>query len=268
MPIKHVILAALFMPSIMAALSSEDITKALTAEDVQDLVQTFKKFEKEQDHETLSFALADVTKIQEHIPKVVTCLRTVDPFPNEMSHVSALVDDTVFAISYNILDDSESFAKVITSFKPSDAKLLVSISYTTLYRDDAVKVMESVMAKSPTLITGDLPRWLANHSFDQNSWKYTRDKVAREQAFQYLTSFATEDVLNDALPIVTRNEHYKVDSDIWCCDSQGSFPHDLYNKLSDFLNFLRIRKASIKVELLSFLPQVLVELVLDHVQVE
>ena len=37
----------------------------------------------------LSSALADVAKVQEHIPKVATCLRTVvDPFPNEMSRVS------------------------------------------------------------------------------------------------------------------------------------------------------------------------------------
>ena len=52
-------------------------------------MQTFKKFEKEQDQYELSCALADVAKVQEHIPKVATCLRTVvDPFPNEMSHVS------------------------------------------------------------------------------------------------------------------------------------------------------------------------------------
>ena len=62
-----------------------------------------------------------------------------------------------------------------------------------------MKVLESVMDKSPTLITGDLPRWLANHGFDQNSYDYTVYEAARKQAFQYLTSFATEDVLNDAL---------------------------------------------------------------------
>ena len=119
---------------------------------------------------TLSYALADVAKVQEHIPKVVTCLRTVvDPFPKEMSNVSWLVHYTVDVISYNTRDDTESFAKVITSFKPSDVKPLASIRYRTLWRKDAVKVLESVMAKSPKLITGDLPRWLANHSFDQNS---------------------------------------------------------------------------------------------------
>ena len=115
-------------------------------------------------------------------------------------------------ISNNTHDDTESFAKVITSFEPSDVKPLASIRYMTLQRNDAVKVLESVMAKSPKLITGDLPRWLANHSFDQNSYDYTHYEVAREQAFQYLTSFATEDVLNDALSIVKANEHYKVDS--------------------------------------------------------
>ena len=36
-----------------------------------------------------------------------------------------------------------------------------------------MKVLESVMDKSPKLITGDLSRWLADHSFDQNSVAYT-----------------------------------------------------------------------------------------------
>ena len=78
------------MPSIMAALSQKEMADALIkAENEEDLVQTFKKFEKEQDEDELSCALADVAKVPEHIPKVVTCLRTVvDPFPNEMSNVS------------------------------------------------------------------------------------------------------------------------------------------------------------------------------------
>ena len=130
-----------------------------------------------------------------------------------------------------------------------------------------MKVLESVMDKSPELITGDLQRWLANHSFDQNSYYYTRYEVTRNQAFKYLTSFATEDVLNDALSIVTKNEHYKVDSTVCCCKPQDSSPQDLYNKLSTLLNLLRIRKASIKVVLQSLLPSVLVELVLDYAQV-
>ena len=162
----------------------------------------------------LSYALADVAQIHEHIPKVATCLRTVDPFPKEMSHVSWLVHDTLLYISNNTDDDTESFAKVITSFEPSDVKPLASIRFRTLWRRDAVKVVESVMAKSPKLITGDLPRWIANHLFDPKSRLYTHDKVARKQAFQYLTSFATEDVLEDALSIVKANEHYKVDSDV------------------------------------------------------
>ena len=131
-----------------------------------------------------------------------------------------------------------------------------------------MKVVESVMAKSPTLITGDLPRWLADHSFDQNSLHYIIYRVAREQAFQYLTFFATEDVLTDALAIVKANEHFKVNSEVGCCKSHDSSPQDLYNKLSALLGRLKIRKASIKVELLLFLPSVLVDLVLDHVQVE
>ena len=83
MLIKLVILAALFVPSIMAALSREEMADALIkVENEEDLVQTFKKFESEQDEDELSWALADVAKVQEHMPKVVTCLRTVvDPFP-------------------------------------------------------------------------------------------------------------------------------------------------------------------------------------------
>ena len=47
MLIKHVFLAALFMPSIMAALSQEEMTDTLIkVEKEEDLVQTFKKFEK------------------------------------------------------------------------------------------------------------------------------------------------------------------------------------------------------------------------------
>ena len=70
----------------------------------EDLVQTFKKLEEEQDEVDLSCALANVAKVPEHMPKVVTCLRTaVDPFPKEMSHVSNLVHITVGAISYNTL---------------------------------------------------------------------------------------------------------------------------------------------------------------------
>ena len=81
----------------------------------------------EQSEIELSHALADVAKVPEHIPKVVACLRTVDPFPMEMSNVSDLVHRTLRNISYNTRDDTESFAKVITSFKPSDVKPLASI---------------------------------------------------------------------------------------------------------------------------------------------
>ena len=68
------------------------------------------------------------------------------------------------------------------------------------------------MDKSPTLITSDLPRLLANHGFDQDSNYYNGLEAVREHAFQYLTSFATESVLEDALSIVKANEHYKVNS--------------------------------------------------------
>ena len=111
----------------MAALSRKDMADALIKAEDEDLAQTFKKFEKEQNEYELSLALADVAKVPEHMPKVVTCLRTVDPFPKEMSNVSRLVHSTVCVISYNTRDDTESFAKVITSFNPSDVKPLASI---------------------------------------------------------------------------------------------------------------------------------------------
>jgi len=267
MLINLAILAVLFMPSIMAALSPKEVRDALIgAENEEDLVKTFEKFEKEQDKHELSFVLARVAKAPEHIPKVVTCLRTVvDPFPTEMSNVSRLVHFTLAQISNNTLNDTESFAKVVASFEPSDIKPLASIRYETLRRNDSVKVLESVMAKSPELITDDLPKWIANHLFDQNFYGYY--EFARKQTFQYLTSFATENVLKDALTIVKANEHYKVDSLVWCCDAQDSFPQALYNKLGDLLIRLQRRKASIRA-VLQFLPSVLINLVLDHVQVE
>jgi len=268
MLIKLVFLAALFVSSIMAALSDEEMTDTLIAEMEKDLVQTFKKFKEEQDEYELNHALANVAQVQEHIPKVATCLRTVDPFPSEMSNVGRFVHFTVGLISYDTRDDSESFANVIASFKPSDGKPLASIRYRILWRRDAKNVLESVMKQSPELITDDLPRWLADHSFDQNSDGYTLYEVARKQSFQYLTSFATEDILNDSLSIVKTNEHFMVDSLVCCCNSQNSFPQGLYNKLSALLDLLKIRKAFIKVELELLLPQVLAKLVLDHVQVE
>jgi len=266
MLIKYVILAALLMPSIMAALSDEEMADALIkAEKEGELVKTFKKFEKGQNHFELSHALANVAKIPEHMPKVATCLRTVDPFPTEMSRVSDLVHYTLELISDNTEDDTESFTKVIASFEPSDVKPLASIRYRTLHRSDAVKVLENVMAKSPQLITGSLSRWLANHSFDQDSSFYAFDKVAREQVFQYLTFFATEDALNDALAIVTKNEHYKVESDMMCCNFQDSFPRDLVTKLSALLAFVKDRNARIKM-ILTFLPKVLVSMVADYLR--
>ena len=257
-------IAALLISSIMATLSQEDMAKALIAENEEDLEKTFKKFKSEQNEAHLSFALANIAKAHEHIPKVITCLRTVvDPFPTEMSHASWFVDSTLSYIAYNTLDDTESFAKVITSFELSDIKLLASIRHLTLRRKDAVKVLESVMIKYPKLITGDLSRWLADHLFDQNSYYYTDFEDDREQAFPYLTSFATDDVLNDALAIATRNEHYKMDSTICCCNSHDSFPQDLYNKLEHLLTFVKDRNVRIN-ETLTFLPIVLVSMVIDY----
>ena len=263
MLIKLAILAALFMPSIMAALLHEEIAKTLIAENEEELVQTFKKFEKEHDKDKLSWALVDVAKAQEHMPKIATCLRTVDPFPDEMSHVSRFVHNTLFYISDNTDGNAESFAKVITAFQPSDVKPLASIRYITLLRSDAVKVVESVMDKSPTLITDDLPRWLADHLFDQESPDYTDYGVTREQTFQYLTLFATERVLKVALSIVKANQHYKANSQVLCCKSHHPFPQDLCNKLETLLAFVKARNAYIN-EALMVLPKVLADMVAEY----
>ena len=245
-----------------ARLSQEEMTNALIGAK-EDLVQTFKKFEEEQDHFELSYALADLAKVPEHIPKVAICLRTVDPFPNEMSRVSRFVHNTLVYISRNTRGDAESFAKMVTAFEPSDIKPLASIRYITLHRDDAVKVVESVMDKSPKPIIGDLPRWQADHLFDQNSYYYFDFKAVREQVFRYLASFATEDALKNALSIVKANEHYKVDSHVYCCKSQDSFPQDLYNKLNALLELVKDRNGRIN-EALTFLPKVLADMVADY----
>ena len=90
--LKFVILAILSVPSIRAALSREKMASALiAAEDTETLEDTFKTFEKEQDTYDLSYALADVAKVQAHMPKVVTCLRMAhDPFPKDKMCVSYL----------------------------------------------------------------------------------------------------------------------------------------------------------------------------------
>ena len=69
-----------------------------------------------------------------------------------------------------------------------------------------MNVLKRVMDKSPELITHDLPSWIAFHSLDRNSSYY---RPVLEEAFKYLTSFATQSVLEKALSIVKRNEHYK-----------------------------------------------------------
>ena len=116
------------------------------------------------------------------------------------------------------------------------------------------------MTKSPELITRDLPRWIANHGFDQNPLFYSES--VRKQAFQYLASFATESVLKNALSIFEKNEHYKRDSTVRCCHSQVPFPHDLSSKLNDLLELVRDRNALIN----TFLPKILVEMVLDYLR--
>ena len=265
---KSVILAVLFVPSIRAALSHEYMASALiAAKGTKRLKKAFKTFEKEQDRYELAEALTDVAKVQTRMPKVVDCLRMAhDPFPKDERCVNSFVHETLFRISFWV--KTESFTNVITSFKPSDIKSLVTIRISTLLRDDAVDVLKSVMSKSPELITGDLPSWLASHTLDRNSRCY---KPAREEAFKYLTSFATEDVLEKALTIVKRSEHYKVayndgNSEVRCCLNEDYIPQDLFDKLKGLLKLVKARNVRIKGTL-TLLPMVLVELVLDYVHV-
>ena len=194
--LKFALLAVPMIPSILATLSSEEMTYALiAAKDTRTLEMTFKKFEKQQNRHCLSEALADVAKFPAHIPKVAVCLRVArNPFPKDKMRVDAYVDNTVFRISNN--PDTKSFTNLITSFQPSDIKLFVAIRFWTLFSTDAVDILKSVMIKSPELITDDLPSWIASHSLDRNSKFY---KPVREEAFKYLTSFATESVLEKAL---------------------------------------------------------------------
>ena len=237
--LKFAILAVLLIPSIRAALTRQDMAYALiAAEDAGTLEKTFKKYEKEQGHSLLSKALADIAKVQAHMPKVIDCLRMAhDPFPGDKIRVSGLVHRTIAYIFF--LTDNESFANMITSLMPSDVKPLATIRYWTFNRDDAVNVLKRVMIKSPELITNDLPSWIAFHSLDRNSKFY---KPVREEVFKYLTSLATQSVLEKALIILKGNEHYKVDSEVMCCKPQDHFPQDLFNRINAVLQFVKVEK--------------------------
>jgi hypothetical protein len=129
-----------------------------------------------------------------------------------------------------------------------------------------VAVLKRVMDKSPELIIDSLPSWLTSHSFDQNSQYY---RTVLEGGFKCLTSFATESVLEEAVSIVKRNEHYKRDfgkgPEIVCCKSQKSIPQDLSDKLGALLELVKARNQLIKGVLQSLLPTVIIELMLDYV---
>ena len=73
-------------------------------------------------------------------------------------------------------------------------------------------------------------------------------------------------MLTKALSIVKRNEHYRSDSYILCCESHECFPQDLFDKLNVLLNLVKTRNAPIR-ETLTFFPTALVNLVLDYVHV-
>ena len=262
--LNFIILTFLFAPPIFAALSKKVMASALiAAKDTVTLEKTFKKYEREQDHDNLALALIDIAKVQAQMPKVVTCLRVAhDPSPMDKLSVGLIVHRTVLRISDST--DTESFPTVITSFKPSDIKPLVAIRLKTLWRNDVVNVLKNVMDKYPELITDDLPSWIAFHFLDRNSDYY---RPSFEESFKYLTSFATQGVLEEALSIVKRNEHYKIvyksgQTMVICCNSQDDVPQDLFNKINVLLELMKARKAL--VDELAILPKVLVDLMLEY----
>jgi hypothetical protein len=266
--LKLAILVILIVPSIMASIS-EQIASALIAEkDTGKLEQTFQDLRKKHGNVSSPWALADVAE-RGHPEIVVTCLGTEqDPFPNDNMCESYLVNNTLSNISFDTPGNSESFARVITSLKPTDVKPLASIRDFTPRRSDAVKVLKRVMDQVPELITDTLPNWLASHTFDRGSWCYT---TAREEVYQYLASFATESVLEKALSIVNKNEHYKVDFSsgptVMCCGSQDNFPQDLIDKLSTILALVKTRNELVKAAL-SFMPTVLLKLLTEYITYE
>jgi len=266
--LKLVILAILTAPSIMASTRKEIARALITEKDTGKLEQTFQDLHKEHGDFDSSGALVDVAK-QGHPGIVATCLRAEqDPFPNDKMCVSRFMNNTLVRISNSTQDDSESFTKLITSFKPTDVKPLASIRDYILSRRDAESVLGRIMATSPELITDSLPSWLAFHMFDRNSWYYIDCQTAREQAFQYLGSFATESVLEKAVSIVKANEHYKVGygkgPQVMCCKSQNHIPQDLIDKLNGLLELVQARNELIKGVLQSLFPTVLVDLMLDY----
>jgi hypothetical protein len=150
MLIKLVILAISAVPSIMATMSPEEIAKALIVEkDTGTVEKTFQGLHKKHGDYYSYLVLDDVAQ-KGHPGIVATCLRTEqDPFPNDKMRVSGLVHSTLSSISDSTFDDSESFAKVITSFTSTDVKPLVSIRNAIFYRDDAMDVLKGVMNQVP-----------------------------------------------------------------------------------------------------------------------
>lgn len=258
------ILALLVLPTLTAAASLEEIADALIdANDTENLEPTFRTFETQQNGHELQKALA-LLAVQDHIPIVVKCLRmTHDHFPQDKLCVNSIIHFTIHEISNST--DAESFAKVVTSFNNSDIKPLACIRDRTISRDDSVDVLKIVMAKSPELITDDLPSWLTPCEFESASYFFT---IAHEGVFQYLTSFATQGVLEKAFSIVKENIHYKVE---WGnggapvdmrCWSQEPLHQNLSNRLKDLLKVVKTRGTLVND--LSILLKVLVDLVLEY----
>lgn len=248
----------------MATTSSEEIANVLIGAKKGHLEQTFKTYEKGQVGLELSDALV-IVAVQGHSTIVADCLRMAyDPRPDDVSSVNPLVNNTLARISGSPIN-TDSFTNVITSFNPEDIKPLVSIRLRTISRHDVVDVLKRIMVKYDTLIIDYLPNWLASHPFDRIS--DSSNGTAREEAFHYLASFATESILNQALSILAKNEHYEIafggTATTRCCRLREYFPQGLFDRINVLLKIVKARNAVID-ETLVFLPSVLVKLVLDY----
>ena len=85
-------------------------------------------------------------------------------------------------------------------------------------------------------------------TLDRNSTSY---RPAREESFKYLTFFATENVLEKALTILKKNEHYQWPTTLailklHVATLNDHFPQDLSGKLNVLLGLVKTRKCTYK----------------------
>lgn len=252
---------------------------------------TFKKFE-EQDEAAYSEYQLELPKAlfrvatRGHPEMVADCLKMVrDTHPENNLHVNVIIEATMRELSFGCTHDpteneklvlaflghvgTEAFVDVVTSFSPSDTKPLISVRTWTLSRRDALDILKGIMAKSAEsakLITEDLPNWLASHIF--GDVYETEDQMnSLERAFNYLASFATQDVLERALLSASKNGCYTMTSGgaiMPLCCARDDSRKSLCNILDDRLKRVKARNEHIKGVLSPILPLELTKLVTDY----